>query len=99
MQQLRLGTATRILETTETESEIDENWVGGFQIFMSVAGTADVNLQIKRPGTNTYINARYNGTDITLSAAGDVLDILLVEHFNYRLHTATAGAEVYASNH
>lgn len=100
MKQHRLAEETIILSTTATESaELNENWFGTFQVALNVAGSNPVKLEYKRKGSNTWIVARYNSSEITLSTAGDTLDIVLTEHRIYRFKTATQGAEVVIDNH
>lgn len=91
-----------ILKTDQTATpeadSLGTDWYGEYQLLCSVYGSAEVYLQVRPPG-GTYQNARYAGTEIKLTAAGDTLDVNLVKAYEYRLTTATAGAEVYIAAH
>ena len=102
MKQLILSEATEILAATATESTVlDDDWFGTFQVILTTAGTDAVKLQVMRPGSNpaVWTTARYNGNEITLTTAGDTLDIVLTEHYHYRFTTTTAGAVVHIDSH
>ena len=91
--------ATVILESTQTETADDKilgkDWAGEFQLFCKTFpnNATSVHLQIREPD-GTWINAMFDGKEIQITTAGDVLDIRLVRDYEYRLNTDTAGAEV-----
>ena len=92
--------ARQILKTTQTESEVlDTDWYGEYQIVCTVYASDPVKLQFLRPGSTTWITARYNNTEIQLSSVGDVLDVKLTKGYDYRLHTENEGAEVFIDKH
>ena len=94
--------ATVILKTDQTETAaadiLGTDWYGEYQLLCTTYATAEVLLQVRVPG-GTWQNARYNGTAIKLTAAGDTLDVKLAKAYEYRLSTETAGAEVYIAAH
>lgn len=77
---------------------LSTDWYGEYNLFCSVYDSADVHLQVRVPG-GIWINARYNGNEIKLTAAGENVDIRLARDFDYRLFTETAGAEVWIAKH
>lgn len=91
-----------ILKSDQTETPdadiLGKDWYGEYQLLCSTYGTAEVVLQVRLPG-GTWRNARYDGNEIKLTAAGDTLDVKLVRDYEYRLTTATAGAEVCIAAH
>ena len=74
------------------------DWYGEYQLLCTTYDAAEVVLQVRPPGGD-WINARYDGTEIKLTAAGDTLDVKLAKAYEYRLSTETAGAEVYIAAH
>ena len=93
--------ATILLASTDTDSEVLGDKVAGhFQLICLTYSSAPVVLQVRDPESNSaWVTARYNNTDIQFSAAGDVLDVTFTRHFDYRLHTATAGAVIAIDSH
>ena len=91
-----------ILKTDQTETAaadiLGTDWYGEYQLLCTTYTTAEVVLQVRLPG-GTWQNARYDGNEIKLTAAGDTLDVKLVKAYEYRLSTETAGAEVYIAAH
>lgn len=92
-----------ILKSDQTETPdadiLGTDWYGEYQLLCSVYASDEVHLQIRPPGGNHWMNARFNSTDITLRAQGDTLDVRLVKGYDYRLKTANAGAEVWIERH
>ena len=105
MAQLVLAEPTIILAGTDIEgTELNENWVGKFQVALTTAGTDPVKLERLIPDTETWqvcrlANNSSNSPEIQLINAGDTLDITLTKGFTYRFATATAGAVVHIDNH
>lgn len=95
--------STILLATGQSETPEDnilgKDWHGEFQILCQTYGSDEVVLQARVPGTTTWNNAKFNGNEIKLTAAGDVLDVRLVRDYEYRLMTAKAGAEVHIAKH
>ena len=91
-----------ILKTDQTETPdadiLGTDWYGEYQLLCTTYAADAVYLQVRVPD-GTWQNARYDGTEIKLTAAGDTLDVKLVKAYEYRLITATAGAEVYIAAH
>ena len=86
-------------QTATPEADIlGTDWYGEYQLLCTTYGTAEVILQVRVPDGD-WINARYDGTEIKLTAAGDTLDVKLVKSYEYQLITETAGAEVYIAAH
>lgn len=94
--------ASVILKTDQTATPdadiLGPDWYGEYQLLCSVYASAEVVLQVRPPGGD-WINARYDGTEIKLTAAGDTLDVKLAKAYDYRLSTETEGAEVYIAAH
>lgn len=91
-----------ILKTDQTataEADIlGKDWYGEYQLLCTTYDSAEVLLQVRTPG-GTWLNARYDGQEIKLTAAGDTLDVKLARDYEYRLNTETAGAEVCIAKH
>ena len=94
--------ARTILATDQTETPDDQilgrDWAGEYQLLCTTYAADEVFLQVRAPG-GTWLNAKFNGNDIKLTAAGDVLDVRLVRDYEYQLTTANAGAEVVIAKH
>ena len=92
-----------ILATDQTETPdahiLGKDWAGEYQLLCTTYASAEVVLQVRPRGTQTWNTARFNRTEMKLTAAGDVLDIRLMRDYEYRLMTATAGAEVVIAKH
>ena len=92
-----------ILATDQTETPdahiLGKDWAGEYQLLCTTYASAEVVLQVRPRGTQTWNTAKLNGTEMKLTAAGDVLDIRLMRDYEYRLMTATAGAEVVIAKH
>lgn len=102
--------AKKILATTQTETPpediLDERWEGDYQLFCAVYDTTPVKLQQRVPTheralahglapVDGWVNAKFEGNDIELTAAGDTFIVTLARGYEYRVKTETAGAEVY----
>ena len=91
-----------ILKTDQTATAaadtLGKDWYGEYQLLCTTYDSAEVLLQVRTPG-GTWLNARYDGTEIKLTAAGDTLDVKLARDYEYRLNTETAGAEVCIAKH
>ena len=91
-----------ILKSDETETAdadiLGTAWYGEYQLLCSVYASNEVFLQVRPPGGD-WLNARYDGNPIKLTAAGDTLDVKLAKAYDYRLKTEDAGAEVYIAAH
>ena len=91
-----------ILKSDQTHTPdadiLGEHWYGEYQLTCSVYASDPVNIQIRTPGGN-WNNARFNGKEIQLTAAGDTADVKLTKGYDYRLVTATEGAEVFIDAH
>ena len=94
--------AKAILKTDQTSTAdtdiLGKDWYGEYNLVCSVYDSADAHVQFRVPG-GTWINARYNGSEIKLTAAGENVDVKLVRDFDYRISTETAGAEVWIAKH
>ena len=92
-----------ILATDQTETPDDQilgkDWAGEYQLLCTTYASDEVVLQVRPNGTDTWITAKFNGRDIKLIAAGDVLDVRLIRDYEYQLSTANAGAEVVIAKH
>ena len=92
-----------ILSSTETHTPddqiLDKDWAGKYQFLCTTYAADEVILQVRPRGTETWLTAKFNGNDIKLTAAGDVLDVTLVRDYEYRLITENAGAEVVIAKH
>ena len=73
-------------------------WYGEFQLLCTTYASDEVVMQVRVPG-GTWNNAKFNGRDIKLTAAGEVLDVKLVKDYEYQLMTANDGAEVFIAKH
>lgn len=96
--------AQTILTADDTKSRLlDKDWCGKYQIACMVYTEHPVKLQFRNPEHSdrgeTWITARYNGTEIIFQAAGDVFDFRFVRGFDYQLVTETAGAEIDIDKH
>lgn len=95
--------AHTILATDQTETPdnqiLGKDWAGEYQLLCTTYASDEVVLQVRPKGTKPWITAKFNGQDIKLTAVGDVLDVRLVRDYEYRLMTATAGAEVVIAKH
>ena len=95
--------ARTILATDQTETPDDQilgrDWAGEYQLLCTTYAADEVVLQVRPKGTETWNTAKFNGNDIKLTAAGDVLDVRLVRDYEYQLTTANAGAEVVIAKH
>lgn len=91
-----------ILKTDQTETHENDilgtDWYGEYQLLCTTYDAAEVTLQVRLPD-GTWQNARYDGNEIKLTGVGDTLDVKLAKSYEYRLSTATAGAEVYIAAH
>ena len=94
--------ANVILKSDQTATPdadiLGTDWYGEYQLLCTTYGTAEVLMQVRVPGGD-WVNARYDGTEIKLTAAGATLDVKLAKSYEYRLSTETAGAEVYIAAH
>ena len=92
-----------LLATDKTETPdnqiLGKDWAGEYQLLCTTYDSAEVVLQVRPKGTTTWNTAKFNGQEIKLTAVGDVLDVRLVRDYEYRLMTATAGAEVVIAKH
>ena len=92
-----------ILATNQTETPdeqiLGKDWAGEYQLLCTTYAADEVFLQVRVRGTETWINAKFNGQEIKLTGVGDVLDIRLVRDYEYQLSTANAGAEVVIAKH
>lgn len=98
--------AKKILAKTQTKTPadaiLDEHWEGDFQIFCAAysASAEPVKLQQRVPTQGIkpesgWVNAKFEGNDIELTAAGDTIIVTLTRGYEYRLKTDAIGAEVY----
>ena len=91
-----------ILATDQIKTPGDEilgkDWAGEFQLQCTTYASDEVVMQVRSPG-KTWNNAIFDGKEIKLTAAGEVLDVKLVRGYEYRLITANAGAEVDIAKH
>ena len=98
--------AKKILARTQTKTPadaiLDERWEGDYQIFCAAYGTnaQPVKLQQRVPTQGIrpesgWVDAKFDGNDIELTAAGDTIIVTLTRGYEYRLKTSAAGAEVY----
>ena len=98
--------AKKILARTQTKTPtdaiLDERWEGDYQIFCAAFGAnaTAVKLQQRVPTPNIkpesgWVNAKFDGNDIELTAAGDTIIVTLTRGYDYRLKTEVVGAEVY----
>ena len=55
--------------------------------------SADVNFQVRVPN-GTWQNASRAGSEITLTAAGEIAEIQLIPEYEYRCSTGSAGSVV-----
>ena len=89
------------IDQTETPDEqiLGKDWAGEYQLLCTTYAADEVVLQVRPRGTETWNTAKFNGQEIKLTAAGDVLDIRLVRDYEYQLSTENAGAEVVIAKH
>ena len=91
-----------ILKTDQTATHKDdilgEHWYGEYQLVCSAYASDPVKMQVRPPGKD-WMNARFNGQEIQLTAQGDVVDVRLTKAYDYKLVTANAGAEVFIDSH
>ena len=83
---------------TPEDQILGTDWYGEFQLLCQTYGSDEVVMQVRAKG-KTWNNAKFNGTDIKLTAAGEVLDVKLVKDYEYQLITANPGAEVHIAKH
>ena len=93
-----------LLATDQTETPDDQilgkDWAGEYQLLCTTYASDEVVLQVRPRGNpETWNTAKFNGREIKLTGAGEVLDARLVRDYEYRLMTATAGAEVVIAKH
>ena len=92
-----------LLATDQTETPDDQilgkDWAGEYQLLCTIYAADEVVLQVRPRDTTTWNTAKRNGQAIKLAAAGDVIDVRLLRDYEYRLMTATAGAEVVIAKH
>lgn len=92
-----------ILNTNQEETPeadiLGKDWAGEYQLLCTTYASNEVVLQVRPQGTTVWINARFNGQEIKITAAGDTLDVRLVRDYEYRLMTANIGAEVVIAKH
>ena len=99
MRQTILSDPQLVLKTTEANGEpLPAEWEGNFQFIMTTVGTGNVNLQVEHPVSGTWVTLRVGARNFRFTQAGDTLTVQLARGFTYRLQTATAGAEIYASS-
>ena len=96
--------AQTILTSDQTESRLlGKDWYGQYQIACMVYADSPVKLQFRNPEHpdrgETWITARYNGSEIVFQAAGDVFDFVFVRGFDYQFVTDTEGAEIDVDKH
>jgi hypothetical protein len=87
---------------TPADAILDERWEGDYQIFCAAysASAQPVKLQQRVPTQNIkpeagWVDAKFEGNDIQLAAAGDTIIVTLARGYDYRLKTSVIGAEVY----
>ena len=85
-------------EQTPKADILGKAWYGEFQLLCTTYASDEVVMQVRVPG-GTWNNAKFNGRDIKLTAAGEVLDVKLVKDYEYQLMTANDGAEVFIAKH
>ena len=86
----------RLLSTTETETpaaDVLTNAWGEHHILCQTYGS-DATLQVKTPD-GTWNNASYNGSEIVLTAAGEIAEVRMIPEYEYRISTPSAGSEVF----
>jgi hypothetical protein len=92
-----------ILTTDQTETPdkqiLGKDWAGEYQLLCTTYASDEVVLQVRPRGTDTWNTAKFNGTEIKLTGVGEVLDVRLARDYEYRLLTATTGAEVVIAKH
>ncbi len=96
--------AQTILTTDQIESRVlGKDWYGLYQLGCMVYTSHPVKLEFRNPDHSTrgdtWIVARFNGTEIVFQAAGDVFDFRFTKGFEYRFVTQTAGAEIDIDKH
>lgn len=97
--------AHTILATDQPKTPDDQilgkDWAGEFQLLCTVYASDEVFLQVRDSDDPDaeWLNARFNGTEIKFSAAGDVFDAKLARDYEYQLITANAGAKVVIAKH
>ncbi len=93
----------KILATDQTETPkadiLGKAWYGEFQLLCEVYASDEVIMQVRSGPKGTWNNAKFNGRDIKLTAAGEVLDVKLAKGYQYQLITANPGAEVFIEKH
>ena len=91
-----------ILATDQTKTpeaaRLGKDWYGEFQLLCTIYASDEVVMQVREQG-GTWNNAKFNGKDIKLTAAGEVLDVRLVRDYEYQLTTASKGARVVIAKH
>ena len=91
-----------ILKTDQTATHKDdilgEHWYGKYQLLCSVYASDPVKLQVRPPG-GSWMNAKFGGKDIELTAAGDTIDVTLTKGYDYQLVTENPGAEGWIDSH
>ena len=87
-----------ILKTDQTETPdadiLGRDWYGDYQLHCSVYGSNVVKVQTRVPG-GTWNNAKFEGNDFELTAAGDSTKIEITRRIDWRVWTAAQGAEVW----
>ena len=71
---------------------------GTYKLVCTVYNSDPVFWQIRTPGGN-WIDARLNARKIRLAATGDTADVTLTKGYDYRVATASKGAEVWIDAH
>ena len=92
-------------QTNTTANPIfGKDWAGEYQLLCTAYASDEVFLQV-RPRVSegetqlTWQNAKFNGNAIKFTGVGEVFDLRFVRDYEYRLMTATAGAEVVIAKH
>ena len=86
-----------ILATDQTETPKDQilgkDWYGDFHLLCQTYASDEVIMQVRAKG-KTWNNA-FDGKEIKLTRAGEIVGVELVKDYEYRLITASPGAEVH----
>ena len=88
----------KLLSTTDPETpaaDVLTNTWGEHHILCTIY-SSDATLQVRVPG-GTWNNASYNGSEITLTAAGEIAEVRMIPEYEYRISTSSAGSEVFTA--
>lgn len=87
-------------KNTPDDQILGKDWYGKYQITLEVKGTTAVYFQRRVAKDKPWQNASCcNGSEITLTKVGAMLDVNLIKSFDYRCVTETAGSEVWIGKH